>query len=110
MILERDSSYLENIGESLPFFFGNWLWLVFEGFQLMEICPASCFPVSSIGIISLPKVNIAPENRSSQKEIHFPAIDFQGLLPLVSGRVDFSLFAALRSLYNKILKGGVVIL
>ena len=36
--------------------------------------------------ITLPKTNIAPENRSSQKETSIPIIHFQGAM-LVSGRV-----------------------
>ena len=38
-----------------------------------------------IRIDTLPKTNIAPGNRPSQKEIHLPTIIFQGLL--VSGRI-----------------------
>ena len=29
--------------------------------------------------VTLPETHIGPENRPSQKEIHFPTIDFQGL-------------------------------
>ena len=36
--------------------------------------------------ITLPKTNIAPEHRSSQKESSIPIIHFQGAM-LVSGRV-----------------------
>ena len=28
--------------------------------------------------VALPETNITPENRQSQKDIHFPTIDFQG--------------------------------
>ena len=37
--------------------------------------------------ITLPKTNIAAENRSSQKETSLPTIHFQVLLLFVSGRV-----------------------
>ena len=39
--------------------------------------------------VTLPKTNIVPENKPSQKEIHLPTVKFQVLLLLVSGRVGY---------------------
>ena len=41
---------------------------------------------------TLPETNIAPENRPSQKEIHVPTINFGGVLLLVLGSVNRSIF------------------
>ncbi len=36
-------------------------------------------PIEGAKVVTLPKANIAPENRLSKKEISIPTIHFQGL-------------------------------
>ena len=40
-------------------------------------------------MFALPKFNIAPENRESQKETHLPTIHFQGRAVKLPGGNDF---------------------
>ena len=68
-------------------------WQVRETFSILYVLhPIPHFPMyvqsTKLSMIihdRLPETSIASQNRPSQKDIHLPTIDFQGLLPLVSG-------------------------